>query len=81
MTEAIVVAIITGGMSLIGVYLANRKSRVLMEYKIDQLSLQVAKHNSVIERTYELERRASVTEEKLKVVDHRITDLEEGAKQ
>lgn len=77
MTEAIIVALITGGMSLLGAYLANRRSRILMEYKIDQLTLQVAKHNSLIERTYELERRASLTEEKIKVINHRIDDLEE----
>jgi len=77
MTEAIIVALITGGMSLLGAYLANRRSRILMEYKIDQLTLQVSKHNSLIERTYELERRASLTEEKIKVINHRIDDLEE----
>ncbi len=76
MSDAVLSALITGGLSMLGVYLANRKSRVLMEYKLDQLTRQVQKHNSVIERTYELERRASVTEEQMKVANHRIDDLE-----
>ena len=76
MSDAVLSALITGGLSMLGVYLANRKSRVLMEYKLDQLTRQVQKHNSVIERTYELERRASVTEEQMKAANHRIDDLE-----
>ena len=76
MSDAVLSALITGGLSMLGVYLANRKNRVLMEYKLDQLTRQVQKHNSVIERTYELERRASVTEEQMKVANHRIDDLE-----
>lgn len=78
MTESIIVALITGGLSLVGVYLANRKSQALIEYRLDELTQQVQKHNKVIERTYELEKRADVLEEKIKVANNRIADLEKA---
>ncbi|MDO4170802.1 MAG: hypothetical protein Q4D45_13035 [Lachnospiraceae bacterium] len=48
----------------------------LMEYKIEELKKHVDKHNSVVERVYELEKRTDVQEEQIKVVNHRIKDLE-----
>lgn len=48
-------ALITGILSLIGVYMANRKSAALIEYRIQQLEDKVNKHNSVVERTFVLE--------------------------
>ena len=76
MSDAVLSALITGSLSMLGVYLANRRSRVLMEYRLDELTKQVAKHNSVVERTYELERRASVAEAQLRTAERRIDDLE-----
>lgn len=57
----------------------NAKTIALIEYKIDQLSERVNKHNNVIERTYKLEEVTALQEEKLKVANHRIDDLERGA--
>ena len=54
--EPIVVAIITGVVTLVGVIMSNSKSRSVTECKIDALAEKVAKHNQLIERTYELER-------------------------
>lgn len=51
----------------------------LITYRIDELTEKVNKHNNLIERTYELEKRADLQEEKLKVANHRIDDLEKGA--
>lgn len=51
----------------------------LIEYKLNELSNRVDKHNQLIERTYELEKKADLTEEKIKVANHRIDDLEKGA--
>ena len=48
----------------------------LIEYKIDQLTMKVEKHNNLVERTYKLEEVATVHEEKIKVANHRIDDLE-----
>lgn len=49
----------------------------LIEYKLDQLTKQVEKHNGVIERVYEVERKLDVDEEKINVANHRIDDLEQ----
>lgn len=60
--------------SLIGIF-ANSK---LMQYRLEQLEKKVETHNKVIDRTYRLEERAQVFEERIKAVNHRIDDLERG---
>lgn len=59
-----------------GAYLANRKSSALIAYRLEQLELKVNKHNQVIERTYALEEKEVLLEEKVRVANHRIDDLE-----
>ena len=54
------------------------KHSEMQAYRIEQLEKKVEKHNLVVERTFELERRADVVEEKLRVANHRIDDLEGG---
>lgn len=54
--ESVVVALISGGMTLAGVLASNSRSRAVMEQKIDELSRRVDKHNCLVERTYGLER-------------------------
>ena len=76
MTAAIIVAVLSLGGTLAGAYLANRKSAALIAYRLEQLEKKVAKHNGLVERTYRLEESAAVFEEKLKVANHRIDDLE-----
>lgn len=49
----------------------------LIEYRIDELSARVEKHNNIIDRTYELEKHAALLEEDIKVANHRIKDLEQ----
>lgn len=46
--------------------------------EIRHLTKEVEKHNNVIERVYALETKADVFEEKMKVANHRIDDLEEA---
>lgn len=48
----------------------------LIVYRIEQLEKKVDKHNNTIERTYELEKKFEVMEEKIAVANHRIADLE-----
>jgi hypothetical protein len=48
----------------------------LISYRLEQLEAKVDKHNNLVERTYDLERRAAVLEEKQDVANHRIDDLE-----
>ena len=59
---AFAASVVTALLSFLGVYLSNRKSAALMEYRLQQLEYKVDKHNQVIERTYKLEERASVIE-------------------
>lgn len=73
----IIIAVLALIGSLGGAYLANRKSSALIAYRLEQLEKKVDKHNTVIERTYALEKRAEVVDEKIAVVNHRIKDLEE----
>ena len=50
----------------------------VLEIKIDTLSERVEKHNNVIDRTYKLEQESAVQAEQIRVVNHRIADLEGG---
>ena len=70
--SSIVPALITGLLSLAGVYFANRKSSALIEYRLKELEKKVDRHNQVVERTYQLEGR-------MNEVEHDIRDMK-GAK-
>lgn len=81
MTEGILIAVLSLAGTLAGAYLANRRSSALIAYRLEQLEAKVAKHNSIVERTYRLEEQAALAEEKIKVANHRIDDLEQEARQ
>lgn len=76
MTEAIIVAALGLVGTLAGSYLANRKSTALIAYRLEQLEQKVSKHNKLVERTYALEEAVALAEERQKVANHRIDDLE-----
>ncbi|MDF2538004.1 MAG: hypothetical protein K0S76_1025 [Herbinix sp.] len=80
MNDVIIVAIITGSLSLAGTlagsYFSQRKSAALISYRLEQLEDKVHKHNNLIERTYKLEERCTLQDEKMKVANHRLDDLE-----
>ena len=76
MTEAIIVAALGLVGTLVGSYLANRKSTALIVYRLEQLEQKVSKHNKLVERTYALEESVALLEERQKVANHRIDDLE-----
>lgn len=63
----------TFGGTLAGILTANK----MTVYRIEQLEKKVEKHNQVIDRVYGLEQRDAVEEEEIKVINHRIADLEE----
>lgn len=73
--EVLVAAIALVG-TLGGSYMANKKTTALIAYRLEQLEQKVNKHNGVIERQYQLEKRVEIDEEKLRVANHRIDDLE-----
>ena len=67
--ETIITSIITGGITLLGVLIANSKTQAVMETKVDELTREVREHNNFA-------RRMPVVEEQIKVINHRIEDLE-----
>ena len=73
---AIVVCMINNHFQNQKVQKAHNDNIVLISYRLEQLEQKVDKHNNIVERTYELERRADVMEEKIKVGNNRISDLE-----
>ena len=77
MTEGIIVGILSLIGTLAGTYFSNRKSSALIAYRLELLEKKVDKHNSVVERTFKLEEQTAVIEEKIKVANHRIEDLED----
>lgn len=91
MSDAVIVGIITAVaavvcqviISMSGRSAAQREraeSNRLIVYRLEQLETKVDKHNNVIERVYELEKSSNVTQEQIKAINHRISDLEEAAK-
>ena len=85
MTEGIIVAVITGGLALIGTVIASRAtvskvektvlqtlqtSQAVTDTKIDELTREVREHNNFA-------KRMPVVEEQIKVINHRIEDLEQ----
>ena len=70
---SIIAALITGAVTLIGVLIANGKSQAVTETKLDELTREVREHNNFA-------RRMPVVEEQIKVINHRINDLEEISK-
>ena len=76
MTENIIVALIAFAGTLIGSYFAQRRTTALVVYRLEQLENKVDKHNNVIERMYKVEQKVCLIDEKIKVANHRIDDLE-----
>lgn len=75
MSETLIVAALGFIGTLSGSYFANRKSSALIAYRLEQLEEKVNKHNQVIERTYELEKREEVVSEHLKNIDQELGRL------
>lgn len=63
--------------SALGTFLGIMVNSSLTNFRIEQLEKKVDKHNQVIDRVYELEKRDAVMEEDMKVANHRISDLED----
>lgn len=78
--SSVISALISGGLALIGTFGGILASNKLTSYRISELEKKVDKHNNLVERMYHLEERTSVQEEQLKVINHRITDLENERK-
>ena len=69
----VIVALITGGVTLAGVLISNQKAQAVTETRLDELTREVREHNNFA-------RRMPVVEEQIKVMNHRISDLEDAQK-
>ena len=78
--EAIIVSLIGLAGSAIGSLCGVLVSSKLTQYRLEQLERKVEVHNQVIDRVYKLEERTELQEEKIKVANHRIEDLEQTLK-
>lgn len=67
--ESILSALIAGTVTLIGVLIANSRSQAVTDTKLEELTREVREHNNFA-------RRVPILEEQMKVVNHRIADLE-----
>ena len=76
MTEGIIAALITGAVAVISSLLTQRKSAALILYRIDQLEKKQDKHNGLVEKTYRLEQKYAVLDNRQSASEHRIADLE-----
>lgn len=70
MTETLISALITGGLTLLGVIISNNKHQAVTDTKMEELTREVREHNNYA-------RRVPVMEEQIKVINHRISDLED----
>lgn len=80
-TENIITSLITLCGSGIGALLGIVINTKLSNYRIEQLEKKVDKHNNLIERVYKIESTIEVVEEQIKVINHRIEDLEDTKKE
>lgn len=85
MMEAIVTGIVAIMVCMINNHYQSKavkqqhdKTIGLIEYRLKELEEKVNKHNNLVERVYGLERRADVYDEKIRVANHRIDDLEDN---
>lgn len=69
MNDTILVAIITGAVTLAGVIISNQSTQAVTQAKLEDLTREVREHNNFA-------RRMPVVEEQIKVINHRIDDLE-----
>lgn len=69
----IIVALITGGVTLLGVLISNGKAQAVTDTKLEELTREVREHNHFAQRV-------PVLEEQMRVANHRIQDLEDAQK-
>ena len=76
--ETIVVAVLSLIGTLAGAYLSNKKSSALIAYRLERLEEKANGINTIEEKVYRIEENQSVVDEKIKNMNHRITDLEKS---
>ena len=72
MLETVAGALITGVLTLVGVLISNGRAQAVTETKLEELTREVREHNGFA-------RRMPVVEEQIRVINHRLADLEKGS--
>ena len=67
--ENILTALLSGGVTLLGVIISNNRHQAVTDTKVEELTREVREHNNFA-------RRMPVVEEQIKVLNHRVQDLE-----
>ena len=80
MDSTVISAILALVGSVAGTFGGIMAGNKLTEYRLKELEKKVDKHNNLIERMYKVEQKQAVTDEEIKVANHRISDLEERSK-
>lgn len=75
--ETIISALISAAAAIIVCVVSNNKIIALIEYRLEQLEHKVDLHNNAVERLYIVEKKLGIDEEKIKVANNRIDDLEQ----
>lgn len=70
--ESVIVALISGGVTLAGVVASNSRSRAVMEERIVELTRRVEKHNCLVERTYLLERDMALVRNDVDALERKV---------
>lgn len=74
---AIIVSVINNNSNNKKIIMELEKYNSLHSYQISELDKKVEKHNKVIERVYNLEKQDEVEKEQIRVINHRLKDLED----
>jgi predicted nuclease with TOPRIM domain len=77
MSDVVIVGLLSLFGTLAGTFAGIVTANKLTNYRIEQLEKKVDKHNSVVERVFKIEGELEKYDEKFKVANHRIEDLED----
>lgn len=70
--ETIIAAMVSAGAAIVVCIINHNRTVSLMEYKLDQLTEQVRKHNNLVERMYKVEEQTAIQDEKIKVLEKKV---------
>lgn len=80
--ETIIASVISASVALVVCLITNHaqaaKSQALIEYRLNELTKEVQKHNNLIDRTYKLEQDSVLHSEQIKSMSHRINEMDKA---
>ena len=77
--ETIISSLISAGVALLICIIQSNKSRALVEFRLDELTKQVEKHNSIVERVFNLEKDSALHEEQINTITKDVDSMKKGA--